>query len=53
MHVCLYLQIRFEMEDDRLIAVDASQADEASKRVAERYRIPALSSDDQQAAAAN
>eukprot|EP00197_Chlamydomonas_leiostraca_P015336 CAMPEP_0202861036 /NCGR_PEP_ID=MMETSP1391-20130828/2572_1 /ASSEMBLY_ACC=CAM_ASM_000867 /TAXON_ID=1034604 /ORGANISM="Chlamydomonas leiostraca, Strain SAG 11-49" /LENGTH=647 /DNA_ID=CAMNT_0049540355 /DNA_START=61 /DNA_END=2004 /DNA_ORIENTATION=- len=36
--------VRFELEDDRLVAVDASMAQDASTRIAQRYRVPALAS---------
>lgn len=40
--VCFNRQVRFELEDDRLIAVQAGAAAEAAERIATRYRIPSL-----------
>jgi hypothetical protein len=42
------MQIRFELEDERLIAIDAQLADAASHRIGERYRVPSLASADLQ-----
>jgi hypothetical protein len=36
--------VRFELEDDRLVAIPKHEAEAASQRVAERYRIPSLAS---------
>ncbi|KAL6765377.1 trypsin family [Haematococcus lacustris] len=38
--------VRFELEDDRLIAVDAVLAESAASRIADRYRVPRLASGD-------
>ncbi len=40
------VQIRFELEDDRMMVVEAHRALEAAQRIGDRYRVPALMSPD-------
>lgn len=40
------LQVRFELEDERMMVVDRRMALEASHRISQRYRIPSLMSSD-------